>query len=285
MSRITCRGASGVPAAVAGQTAVQRPHSVHEKASSTCFQLEVGQRGDADETLGRSVQRGHRSGRHVSDRQRPLGAARRELAEEHVRNRGDDVEVLGQRQEAQEHQDRDAVHPPSDLADGVRRGAAEAPERRGDRRGQRREVALVAVDVLRDQAAGVVQEPADHDQQDEDEDQDSLPVRRVAVALLGAADPEQPRGVEDNAPVEHVDDADDHDRLEQIAGDEERRAERLVRAEPGKGPVRVQRPAEEHDHLEHQDHEAPEDQRVHDPRWLLARSGTSSARAHRRASA
>ncbi len=39
MSRITCRGASGVPMAVAGQTSVQRPHSVHEKASSTCFQL------------------------------------------------------------------------------------------------------------------------------------------------------------------------------------------------------------------------------------------------------
>ena len=39
MSRITCRGASGVPPAVAGQTAVQRPHSVHEKASRTCFQV------------------------------------------------------------------------------------------------------------------------------------------------------------------------------------------------------------------------------------------------------
>ena len=39
MSRISCRGASGVPLAVAGQTAVQRPHSVHENASSTCFQL------------------------------------------------------------------------------------------------------------------------------------------------------------------------------------------------------------------------------------------------------
>jgi hypothetical protein len=38
-SRISCRGASGVPAAVAGHTAVQRPHSVHVNASSTCFQF------------------------------------------------------------------------------------------------------------------------------------------------------------------------------------------------------------------------------------------------------
>jgi hypothetical protein len=131
----------------------------------------------------------------VGDRQWPPGASRRELAEEHVRDRGDDVEVLGQRQQTQEDQDCDAMHPPADLADGFRRGAAEALERRGDGGGQRREVALISVDVLRDQAAGVVQEPADHDQQDEDEDQDALPVRGVAIALLGTADPEQPRSV------------------------------------------------------------------------------------------
>ena len=75
-------------------------------------------------------------------------------------------------------------------------GGSEAAERRGHQRGQRREVALVAVDVVRDQMAGVVQQPADHDQQDEDEDQDALPVGGLAVALLGAADPEQPRRVQ-----------------------------------------------------------------------------------------
>ena len=152
----------------------------------------------------------------------------------------------------------------------LRRGATEATERRGHERGQRREVALVAVDVVRDQMAGVVQQPADHDQQDEDEDQDALPMSGLAIALLGAADPEQPRGVDDHPPVEHVDDADDHDRLEQIAGEEERRAERLVGPKPGNVPARVERPTEQRDHLEHQNDEAPEDQRVHDPRWLLA---------------
>ena len=39
MSRISCRGASGAPLAVAGQTALQRPHSVQVNESSTCFQL------------------------------------------------------------------------------------------------------------------------------------------------------------------------------------------------------------------------------------------------------
>ena len=206
----------------------------------------------------------------MGDRQRPLGAARRELGEEHVRDRGDHVEVLGQRQQAQEDQDRDVVQPPPDLAHGARRGGAEAIERRGDQRGQRREVALVAVDVVGDQAAGVVEHPADHDQQDQDEDQDALPVRRVAIALLGATEPEQPRDVEDEPPVEHVGDGDDHARLDQVAGDEERRAERLVRREPRDVPARVERPPEQRDHLQQQDDEAPEDHRVRDPRRLLA---------------
>ena len=204
MSRISWRGASGAPLAVAGQTAVQRPHSVHENASSTCFQLTSASEATPMRPSGGRVEGGHRGGRHVRDRQRPLRAARRELPEEHVGDRGDDVEVLGQRQQAQEDQDRGAVQPPSDLADGVRRGTAQAAERGGHQRGQRREVPLVAVDVVLDQAAGVVQQPADHDEQDEDEDHDALPMRGVVVALLGAADGEQTRGVDDQPAVEHV---------------------------------------------------------------------------------
>ncbi len=33
------RGSSGLPVACAGQTAVQRPHMVHESVSSSCFQV------------------------------------------------------------------------------------------------------------------------------------------------------------------------------------------------------------------------------------------------------
>ena len=207
----------------------------------------------------------------MRDRQRPLHVARRQLAEEHVRDRRDDVKVLGQREQAQEDQDRDAVHPPAHLADRVRGGAAQTAERRGHQRGQRREVALVAVDVEGDEVTGVVEQAADHDQQNQDEDQHALPVRLLAIAPLGAAEPEQPRRVDDHPPPEHVEDADDHARLDQVAGDEERRAERLVGPEPRNVPVRVERPAEQRDHLEHQDDEAPEDQRVHDSRRLLAR--------------
>ena len=66
MSRISCRGASGAPLAVAGQTAVQRPHSVQENASSTCFQFRSASDGDAEQALGRRVERGHRGGRHLA---------------------------------------------------------------------------------------------------------------------------------------------------------------------------------------------------------------------------
>ena len=74
----------------------------------------------------------------------------------------------------------------------------------------------------------------------------------------------------DQPPVEHVDHADDHDHLEHVDHDGERRPEQLIVAEDGKAPARVERPAEQLDDLEHQDDEPPEDQRVHDPRRLVA---------------
>ena len=80
MSRITCRGASGVPAAVAGQTSVQRPHSVHENASSTCFQLKSASAAIPDEPLGRRLEGGDGSSRTCVIAERPLHAAGRELA-------------------------------------------------------------------------------------------------------------------------------------------------------------------------------------------------------------
>jgi hypothetical protein len=116
----------------------------------------------------------------------------------------------------------------------------------------------------------VVEQAADHDEEDEEEDQDALPVRLVAIALLRAAQAEQARGVRDQAPVEHVEDADSDEHLDRVPRYGERRAEQLALAEPGEAPIRVERPAVERDHLDHQDDEAPEDQRVHDPGGLLA---------------
>ena len=232
--------------------------------------VEVVERGDAGAALARRVERGHRGGRHVRDRQRPLRAARRQLREEQVGDRGDDVEVLAQRQQAQEGEHGDVVQPPADLADRVRGRPAHAAQRGGRERAQRREVALVAVEVVRDQPAGVVQQPADHDEEDEEQDQHALPVGGVAVALLGAAEAEQARGVGDHAPVEHVQHAHDHDRLEHVAREVEGRAEQLVGPEAREVEVRVPGAAVQHEHLQHQDDEAPEDQRVHDPGGLLA---------------
>ena len=132
--------------------------------------------------------------------------------------------------------------PPSDLADGVRRRGVGAVERRRGQRRQRREVALVAVDVVGDQATGVIEQPADHDQQDQDEDQDALPVRGIAIALLGAAETEQARDVEHEPPVEHVGDADDHAGLEQITSEEDGGPSGSSAANPGDAPVSVERP-------------------------------------------
>ena len=160
-----------------------------------------------------------------------------------------------------------------------RRGAAQPAERRGHQGGQRREVALVAVDVVGDEVGGVVQQAAQHDEEDEEEDQDGLPVGGLAIALLGAAHGEQTRGVDDQPAVEHVAHADDHGHLEQVARDEERGAQKLVRTEARDVPRRVERSAEQRDDLEHQDDEAPEDERVHDPRGLLTRQELPLAEA------
>ena len=190
---------------------------------------QIVERGDADKTRGRRVERGDRRGRLAVDRQRPVHAARRQLAQEHVRDPGDDVEVLRERQQAQEDQDRDVVQPPSDRA----------------------------VEM-------VVEQAADDDAEDQDEDQDPFPVRGVAVALLGALEPEQARRVHDQPPVEHVEDAGDHGHRDRVARDRERGDV------PRGAPVGVERPAEQRDDLEQQDEEAPEDDGVHDPRRLLA---------------
>jgi hypothetical protein len=60
--------------------------------------VEVGLRGDAHAAFGGRVERGDRCRGHMRDRERPSDVARRQLREEQVRNRRDDVKVLGQRQ-------------------------------------------------------------------------------------------------------------------------------------------------------------------------------------------
>ena len=62
MSRITAGGASGVPPAVAGQTAVQRSHLVHEKVSRTCFQVRSASEATPTLPLGRGIKLCRRSG-------------------------------------------------------------------------------------------------------------------------------------------------------------------------------------------------------------------------------
>ena len=79
--------------------------------------------------------------------------------------------------------------------------------------------------------------PADDDQQDEHQDQHAPPVRLRPVALLGALEAEQPRRVRDQAPVEHVDDADGHEHLDRVACDAEHETQQVVLADQGRDSV------------------------------------------------
>ena len=215
-------------AAVAGQTAVQRPHSVQVNASSTCFQVR-----SASEATPTRPSAGGSSAATGAAGTWVIASGRSGLRGGSLAKNRFGIAVMmwkcldsGSRHRKTRTVTLCSHHPTSltvSAVDGLRPSSAAAASAR-----QRREVALVAVDVVGDQPTGVVEQPADHDQQDEDEDQDALPVRGVAVALLGAAETEQARAWSDQPPVEHVEDADDHDRLEQVAGEEERRAERLV---------------------------------------------------------
>ena len=114
---IRCLGLSGFPVFQAGQASWQRPHSVQVKPSSRSFQPRSWSvRSPNGGVLGLEVELGQL-------------AARGELAEPDVREGRGDVEVLAERQVAQERRDERDVAPPEQGEPGLEDVRREAPER------------------------------------------------------------------------------------------------------------------------------------------------------------
>ena len=110
---ISSFGDSPLPVTKAGQASWQRPHSVHEKVSSICFQVRsVAVPGaEAHVLLGDVARRSA-----AAPDARGPGAP-----EPHVDRRGRDVQVLGVRQVGQERQDRQHVRPHERALEDARR--------------------------------------------------------------------------------------------------------------------------------------------------------------------
>ena len=105
----------------AGQTSWQRPHSVHEKVSSICFQV-MSATVPAPEA---HLLLGHVGRRSAAAPAGPRGAR---APEEHVHRGGDDVQVLRVGQVGEEAQDDQHVRPHEDALEDLRR-AAPSPNR------------------------------------------------------------------------------------------------------------------------------------------------------------
>ena len=197
-------------------------------------------------------------------------SARAQRPEEDVGDRRDDVKVLRQRQEVEERQDDEVVHPEAELAD--RRGRAGRDEG-ADQVGDRLPAALLLGPGLAgelDQARALVQEAAEHDPEDEKQDQDALPVVLAVQALLRGPVAEQAWGVGDEPPVQRVEHGHDDRHLDEVADQGVETPEQVSRAEQRQVEVLIVRPPEERQDGQHEDHEPPEDGRVHDPGGLLA---------------
>ena len=125
---ITSLGDSDLPVAKAGQASWQRPHSVHENVSSTCFQVRsfavpAPKRRSSSGTSGRRTQRLE-------------PAARAGAPEPDVDRGGGDVQVLGAGQVGEEREDRQHVDPHEHALEHLRGSVVgeQVRERVGDRR-------------------------------------------------------------------------------------------------------------------------------------------------------
>ena len=169
----------------AGQASWQRPHSVHEKVSSTCFQVRsfgwpAPKRSSSSGTSG------------SSNLQRLEPAPGAGAPEPHVDRRDEDVQVLGARQVGEEGQDRQHVDPDEHPLEHPRRLVVgeQVRERVRHRRPRRRPLVQVQRDPGR-----VPEQQADHDRRDQGQDQVGLAEMAALEALrpLDLADPAAPR--------------------------------------------------------------------------------------------
>ncbi len=236
MPMISSFGESSLPVAFAGHASWQRPHSVHEKPSSTCFHVRSA-------TVA-APKRSSSSGR--SKRSGSSRPARARAPEPDV-DRGDaDVQVLRVRQVDEEAEDGAEVRPDEEA---LRRGARreDVRQRVREERPARRPLVQPGGDQRR-----VPADQRDHDGGDQPEDQ----VRLAAVRALEAARPHH------RADHDGGRDADEHEDDEEV---DEQHVPALV-PEPRQRRVHVDRGDHRHEDRREEDEEAPEDERVHQPR-------------------
>ena len=184
------------------------------------------------------------SKRSGSSRPRALSASEPDVD----RGRGD-VQVLGVRQVGEEREDRPHVDPDEHALEHARRAVAgeDVRDQVRDRRPRRRPLVVAERDPRR-----VPQQQRDHDRRDQRQDQVGLP----HVAALEAA------RSHDLAHPQRRGDADQHEHAEDV---DEQRVPALV-PQPRERLVAVDDP-DHRDHDRRAEHEeAPEDERVHQPR-------------------
>ena len=186
-------------------------------------------------------------GRLELQRLKPAAGAR--AHEPDVRGGGEDVQVLGAGQVGQECQDREHVHPhehPLQHPRGLPAGE-QVRERVGNRRGRGGPLVQMQRDPGR-----VPQQQRDHDRRDQAEDQ-------VGLAQVAAVEPARALDLADPECGEHTD---QHERGEDI---DEQRVPPLS-TQPREGRVPVDDPDHRDQDRRQQHDEAPEDERVHQPR-------------------
>ena len=238
-------GDSSFPVAYAGQTSWQRPHSVQDIVSRIPFHV----RSETVPAPKRRLVVG------AVEAQRLQPASRTRAGEEDVRPGGGDVQVLRIGQEDEEGKDEEHVRPDEDALE--RLGRASVGEEVGERVRHRRPLLGPRVLAERD-LARMPEEERRHDPGDEPEDE-------VGLAEVAALEPLRPLHLAD---PERGGDADEDEAAEEVDEERkpalplepaERRASREARVGIDDVDDRDEDRGEEHD-------EAPEDQRVHDPR-------------------
>src|SRR5207244_4471698 len=125
------------------------------------------------------------------------------FAEEYVRKTGDDVEVLGDRQQIQEREDDEIVAPPTDLRKQARGPRSRRRQHRCEEGCRRRPAPGRDLNRIRthvDEAAGLEAEVGEHDATDEAENDERLAVRLLGEAILRWAETVESRRMCDEPP-------------------------------------------------------------------------------------
>ena len=239
---ITSLGERVLPVANAGHASWQRPHSVHENVSRTCFQV----RSLAVPAPKRSSSSGMSGSSNLSGSSRPPGPG---AAEPDVDRGDEDVQVLGAGEVGEEAQDREDVDPHEHALEHLR--GLVVGEQVGQGVGNRRPRRRPFVQMQRDPGR-VPEQQADHDGRDQGQDQ-------VGLAEVAALEPLRLLHLADPQRADH---SYEHEHAEDV---DEQRVPALV-AEPGQRVVLVDDPDQRDQDRREEDREAPEDERVQQPR-------------------